>query len=304
MPGALLSPPDPRDYMVSSLLKIRAELPDEWELPWIPPVQNQGSTGNCVAQAMAGIKEVAYYGDTGVHKDFSVGFPYGYPEDGGAGMVVRHALDNMIKNGNVFAADFESNAERPLICQQVAARLPFLLPMAAKNRAVAYYMASNSSEAINFIYTYRLPVLIVAESKHFTQYSDGYHAVIAYGWRKGGKVLKYLNSWGNWGMNKDGKGEIEFDKLNEVWAMTEKEYEKPSPFSDIAKHWAKNDIEESAKLGFTAGYEDHTFRPESSITRAESLVGDMRTYRALVAEILELQLKLIELESRLMELER
>lgn len=40
-------------------------------------------------------------------------------------------------------------------------------------------------------------------------------------------------------------------------------------FSDIEGHWAKNWIEEAVKIGFVSGYEDGTFKPDRTITRAE-----------------------------------
>ncbi len=40
-------------------------------------------------------------------------------------------------------------------------------------------------------------------------------------------------------------------------------------FSDIGGHWAKKWIEGAVKLGFVSGYEDGTFKPDRTITRAE-----------------------------------
>lgn len=40
-------------------------------------------------------------------------------------------------------------------------------------------------------------------------------------------------------------------------------------FSDIEGHWAKNWIEKAVKLGFVSGYENGTFKPDRTITRAE-----------------------------------
>lgn len=40
-------------------------------------------------------------------------------------------------------------------------------------------------------------------------------------------------------------------------------------FSDIENHWAKNWINEAVKLGFVSGYDDGTFKPDRTITRAE-----------------------------------
>ena len=47
--------------------------------------------------------------------------------------------------------------------------------------------------------------------------------------------------------------------------------EADSNFTDIASHWAKQEIERAATLGWIRGYEDGTFRPENKITRAEAM---------------------------------
>ena len=39
--------------------------------------------------------------------------------------------------------------------------------------------------------------------------------------------------------------------------------------TDIQGHWGNAQIQEFANKGFVQGYEDHTFRPETGITRAE-----------------------------------
>lgn len=40
-------------------------------------------------------------------------------------------------------------------------------------------------------------------------------------------------------------------------------------FSDIAGHWAESRIKKAVKLGFVSGYQDGTFRPDKTVTRAE-----------------------------------
>jgi hypothetical protein len=42
-----------------------------------------------------------------------------------------------------------------------------------------------------------------------------------------------------------------------------------APFIDISGHWAENWIEALYDEGLTSGYEDHTYRPDSFVTRAE-----------------------------------
>ena len=43
----------------------------------------------------------------------------------------------------------------------------------------------------------------------------------------------------------------------------------PVKFSDIEGHWAKNWINKAVGLGFVSGYDDGTFKPDRTITRAE-----------------------------------
>lgn len=42
-------------------------------------------------------------------------------------------------------------------------------------------------------------------------------------------------------------------------------------FKDITQHWAKEDIEKLSKAGITGGYQDGTFRPQKTATRAEAV---------------------------------
>jgi len=42
-------------------------------------------------------------------------------------------------------------------------------------------------------------------------------------------------------------------------------------FSDLGRHWAQSDINYAASIGWVNGYPDETFRPNRSITRAETM---------------------------------
>lgn len=50
------------------------------------------------------------------------------------------------------------------------------------------------------------------------------------------------------------------------------EQEQPQSFADVQNHWAKAAIEEAVALGFVKGYEDHTFKPDGHVTRAQLAV--------------------------------
>lgn len=52
-------------------------------------------------------------------------------------------------------------------------------------------------------------------------------------------------------------------------AKSEKEQAPAINLSDISGHWAKVNIEKLVALGAICGYPDGTFKPESTITRAE-----------------------------------
>ncbi len=49
------------------------------------------------------------------------------------------------------------------------------------------------------------------------------------------------------------------------------EYLITDNFTDISGHWAESYIRESAARGWVKGYEDDTFRPDRSVTRAEAI---------------------------------
>jgi len=55
----------------------------------------------------------------------------------------------------------------------------------------------------------------------------------------------------------------------EELTVTVETISKSNTFSDIEEHWAKDWITKAVKLGFVSGYEDGTFKPDRTITRAE-----------------------------------
>lgn len=58
--------------------------------------------------------------------------------------------------------------------------------------------------------------------------------------------------------------------LNLVKAELKKEENIMTEFTDVQNHWAEDSINTLASMGIVHGYEDGTFRPDSTITRAEA----------------------------------
>ncbi|MGD9568213.1 MAG: S-layer homology domain-containing protein [Sedimentibacter sp.] len=63
--------------------------------------------------------------------------------------------------------------------------------------------------------------------------------------------------------------EIENKTTDSDETMPIKNAKAQSSFSDIEDHWAKKWIDKAVALGFVSGYEDGTFKPDRTITRAE-----------------------------------
>lgn len=263
---ALLSPSDSRDYRISRAMDLGTELPKELAV-WQPPVQNQGYVGNCVAQVIANIKECWLHRREYEHKDFSVGFIYGWKERDYSGMYCRDALAQVVGIGDCLAADFEANVGIPKICEMVAERREELQAKAAEYRAQSYLHLFTKDELRAFIYKYRVPLLIVVDAADIdlNQSVGSYHALAAYGWEDDGQTVLFTNSWGEqWGTG--GKGKINFSKILEIWGLIEMDNSK---FTDIAGHWAEEDIRTAAEDGILKGFPDDTFQPDKPLTRAE-----------------------------------
>lgn len=76
--------------------------------------------------------------------------------------------------------------------------------------------------------------------------------------------------------------------------------EVDSMFKDMVGHWAKNDVEEAAKLGLVSGRGDGTFGPDEGMTRAQGTVVTLRAYKKLEARIAALEKRLSQLEGRVL----
>ena len=308
----LPSPFDNRDYPVSAVMDFSAkasQVPADFEV-WQPPIEDQGSTGNCVAQVCANIMECIDYQETNTHDDYSVGFVYGseYNTIQTAGMYPREACKILLKEGDIYRSLWECLEENPS-CRNKRSKIPDSVRSRAK-KISAYVRLQSKEEIKAFIYKYRLPVLIVAKAADY-EYGEnlsGYHATTCYGWEsresfykthditEDYRELKYTNSWGEWlwyAPDFTGRGNISFDKITEAWGFVPMENKK---LTDINGHWAEQDITDGQALGLFNGYEDNTFQPNKEVTRAEMATITMREHRLQEQEIKRLERRLEVLE--------
>lgn len=292
---ALLSPKDNRDYRVGACMEVSgAEIPERFEV-WQPPVENQGSTGNCVAQALANIMECIDHKEAKEHKDYSVGYIYGTQNL--HGMIVRDACDAMVKEGDVYRWLWECLEENPA-CHNKRQAVTDDIKSAAK-KVYEYVRLNTKEEVQRFILKYELPVLFVTEPCNLSggTFSTGLHALVCYGWQPlsdslypwDPRDMLYQNSWGTGGVFGDGRGAVNYDKFLECWGIVPMEKKE---LTDIKGHWAEPYINDLVDAGLVDGYEDNTFKPENYIARGET------------AKLMSLLLDRIELlEKKVAELE-
>lgn len=284
---ARLSPYDERDYTVGSVMEVSTDLkiPSDFTV-WQPPVENQGSTGNCVAQSVANIMECIEHKYGGDHKDYSVGFIYGSPSNcADWGMFPRDACHIVTHDGELLRSEFECTMENPA-CKNYwySSITPELKEKAKTRQALAYVHISTKEEMQAFMLKYNLPVMIVAQSSAFYPSASGRHATVCYGWISeetynnnvheycdmvewgvGYQDILFTNSWGVYYHNK-GRGACKFNDIEEIWGIVPVDKIK---LTDIENCWAKEDIQYLVDNGLVNGYEDNTFRPDEKITRAE-----------------------------------
>lgn len=277
--GCLLSPDDDRDYPCSAAMEIdetEESLPREFEV-WTSPVENQGTTGNCVAQALAAIVESEYHRLNADHEEYSVGYIYGnrrkesLPKS--SGMYPRAACEAMIGYGDVTKAVFECVDEVPNVIKEFEAAYDGIKDKAWCPFGEYVRLSRKKTDDIKrFIYKYRIPVLVAVDASCISPMSKGNHAVIVYGW-DWDNSLKIQNSWGK----RCARVNINIDDVKEAWGLVPKKKE----FSDVSKEaWYANAVEEAAFDNIINGYPDGTFKPEKPVTRAELAAIYARMKRA------------------------
>lgn len=284
--GCLKDKYDPRDYIAEEPAGA-VSYPVGFQLEPMP-IKNQQTIESCVAHACATIKEIQEFYETGIKKQFSVGWLYGYRLANhyqGEGMYPKDALTMLVNYGDVLYSDFPENFAYSKIKTLVNNRKADCLSKAKQYRVNSYAVVSTTNVAKNAIYNLHTPLLLVIDV--YDSFYDvdnsgivpsrsgsyaGSHAMAIVGWTKIGNTEYYVvqNSWGeDWGDN--GYCYIQPSNLmiDKIYMVTDKENVKTS-FSDVpGNHWAKEYIDKCVKAGLISGYPDGTFKPSNTITRAE-----------------------------------
>lgn len=218
--GALKDITDSRDYPISDYIK-EADLPTRYDLSdKMGEVRNQGSFPTCVAFATAGMKE--YFEQNGIQ--LSPQFMYdrvGLPQ---GGAYPRKAMEVLVKEGIC-----------PESCQPYLAELPCdnSLELAKSNKIKGYARLNTIDEMKRSLYQNGAFVISFGINDSWKTTDDGIvlgdgevtggHQVICCGWDDILGMLKFKNSWGNWGDN--GYGYISYGhaiySLYDAWAVVD-----------------------------------------------------------------------------------
>lgn len=251
--GAIFSGVDVRDYQMICAVS-NTVFPEEFELSTIR-VKNQGNVGSCVGHALSSIIE--YYNATqhGDISEMSVGYIYGNrsnSEHKDPGMIIRDALDVVVKFGDVPYEDFPFNVETPKAISLYEQFAEDLYEIGRPNR-ISKYCRVNTVAAAKLALMSGVPLLMamnwyddmdVDENGVLSTKHEGYaggHCMFIYGWNE--KGWKIQNSWGvKWGIN--GKFVLPYEMgMAECWAVTDDivdgTYIKKPFRSKIGKKFAK-----------------------------------------------------------------
>lgn len=263
--GFIYEPPHEKDFGICAALEekpgVKSTTPSSYNIGYLPPTADQGSTGNCVAQTLAQIFEVIRYNYLGEHKDFSVGWIYGNRnanEHQGYGMTGYEACEHLCKDGDIYSEIFDSNAEVPDIIKMVNAIKDKYLEFGYK---AANYVRTHDFEKVkDFIYKYNIPVMAVVDVNTFTR-GSGYHAMAMFAWDN--DIVRMHNSWGSTHRIVT----MSYKKIEDFWLITP--WEIPE-FKDLPDtHWAFEEMMEAVNNKVLLGYPDGTIAPDNNITRAE-----------------------------------
>lgn len=208
--GCICSPTDVRDYKLARSSVSSVELPESFECEKRSRVKDQRSVGSCVAHAASSILEYHYSPNNRLSTNFIYGIHYKLFGSEGPGVSLREACKIISKYGDPELKYCPGNTEVEKVYD--LAEECFDNPEAMENASkykIDNYVKLLSDKDIKYsIFNYG-PVLAAIEWFDYNDcdfkgklikngISEGYHAIIIYGWNKDGWLCQ--NSWGiTWG---------------------------------------------------------------------------------------------------------
>lgn len=267
MQGALKSVGSARAYYFRSICNVLdEELPEEYMIPRLPTLLDQGGVNSCVAHALAETAEVGIYQQTGKETEVSVVVIYGRWRDEwhkGEGMFPETAIKNGRKVGTCKKQLAPENIEMEEAAE-FAGEIILKHPDKMIFKVGNYFTFRKDEKFSVFLkkalFQFNLPLVVIVNN-------GGRHAEVAVGWNKEGDII-LQNSWGSYGAVKDGLHEWKPGNIEEAYLVMLKEIE--TPFNDVSGHWAEKYIRDLYFAEIMQGYEDGSFKPEGYIKRGEA----------------------------------
>lgn len=216
--GAIVSPPDERDYPVANFLPAAAPaLPDEWSfVGLLQAVRGQGRWGCCVGMALASglmgyMQEAPVGGIAPDHEVLSAWDAYQgarsitMPTGGVEGAYPRAALEYARLHGLCLETEWAYRPDAPGLPAWSAAS------SRARNRLATYSAVPTNAASIREAMYWHGPCLVVLDTAGWTGVDDdgyvqgdvlegGLHAVVVVAWSAKRQAFLIRNSWGTeWG---------------------------------------------------------------------------------------------------------
>lgn len=231
--GALKSPKDVRDYKGVACVAPR-DIPREYTQE-VPKVKNQGNVGSCVAHSIATVIEYHNKRQGISEEEMSTGYIYGNrinSKHKGEGMIVRDAMLNACKYGDVYRVAFPENVEVPQAIELFNERADWTMVLnGTYHRFTEAYRLDNEYAIKSNILDNGLVVFVIdwyADNKVVNgvltstmeqKNNIGGHCMVLYGWNEKGWLIQ--NSWGElWGDN--GRAILPYDyPMKEVWGIVD-----------------------------------------------------------------------------------
>jgi hypothetical protein len=237
--GVVDSPEDTRDYTLETFgVDAFSNIPDEYIIPFLPNVYNQGSTSMCVGFSLAEIKEAQELKERNTRKKYSPGFIYSNREvtdHQGEGMIPRQALHRLTKFGTCDFDNFNITGNYSICRNAFNEQLRQLIPLAIGQKISAYVRLKSIIDLKTFLLKYQTPALITIQifSSFYQTGSNGIisppsgtqrggHGMVAIGWRliNNKEYLVIQNSWGTtWGSGGIGYLPVDDYPLKEMWGV-------------------------------------------------------------------------------------